>query len=145
MLVALAYPVSAQNAAALRRRVLVFILTPFVIARGLSWGADGSLTGGREGKSPNGGFVIASDGRLYISTSRGGANNVGTIAQVSLGGTAIAVHDFELFNFSGPSPAGNSLIQAQNGALYGAYGSPTALIIDSYGVVYRLNVGAPPR
>jgi uncharacterized repeat protein (TIGR03803 family) len=65
---------------------------------------------------PYGGVVQASDGNLYGTTLRGGADDKGTIYRISLDGTLTQIHDFT--GDDGENPEGD-LIVGSDGNLYG--------------------------
>ena len=84
-----------------------------------------SSTGEAEGEFPYGGLVQATDGYLYGTTWRGGADNCpvsgdppgcGTAFRLSLAGTFESLHLFA--KVDGTNPAAG-LIQAANGTFYG--------------------------
>jgi len=71
---------------------------------------------GANGVAPSSGITLASDGNFYGTTQFGGANNVGTIFQLTPSGTLTTLHSFA--NTDGSSPFGG-LVQASNGNFYG--------------------------
>ena len=105
-------------------------------------GLDGSnylvikrFGGGSEGYHPYGGLIQAADGRLYGTTSTGGAGSRGTIFAIDLDGTEFTVLH-SLSGADGGIPYA-SLIEGRDHALYGttADGGDTG-----DGVVFKLNV-----
>jgi uncharacterized repeat protein (TIGR03803 family) len=77
-----------------------------------------SFKGGMDGQYPNGGLTIAANGALYGTTYEGGgADNVGTIFEVSTSGTERVVYRFK-WGTDGDFPNGGLTIAA-NGDLYG--------------------------
>jgi uncharacterized repeat protein (TIGR03803 family) len=90
----------------------VFQITPAGILTVLH-----AFAGATDGISPQGSLIQASDGNLYGMTSGGGANNGGTVFQITLAGTLTVLHAFAGAT-DGISPQG-SLIQASDGTLYG--------------------------
>ena len=86
------------------------------------------------GKNTYGGFVQASNGKLYGMTYQGGTSDYGTIIEYDpIKDTCIKLHDFDGNN--GRNPYGN-LLQANSGKLYGLcpYGGN-----DDYGVLFEYN------
>jgi uncharacterized repeat protein (TIGR03803 family) len=91
------------------------------------------------GNSPNGfrplpGIIKASDGKLYGTTSIGGASGGGVIYVMNADGTNYTkLHEFT--DAQGYEPSGK-LLEASDGKLYGAcrYGGPNNL-----GCLYRIN------
>jgi uncharacterized protein (TIGR03437 family) len=71
---------------------------------------------GANGVAPSSGITLASDGNFYGTTQFGGANNVGTVFQLTPSGTLTTLHSFDETN--GSSPFGG-LVQASNGNFYG--------------------------
>ncbi len=71
---------------------------------------------GANGVAPSSGITLASDGNFYGTTQFGGANNVGTVFQLTPSGTLTTLHSFA--NTDGSSPFGG-LVQASNGSFYG--------------------------
>jgi len=82
---------------------------------------------------PNGGFLKATDGKLYGVIPAGGTPANGIVFSMNVDGTAFTVlHNFEYNDGSLPS---GSLIEASNGYLYGVttYGG------GGVGVIYRIS------
>jgi len=73
-------------------------------------------TGCTDGKQPIGGLVQATNGNFYGTTSQGGANNYGTVFEITAEGTLTTLHSFN--GADGANP-GAALIQASNGNFYG--------------------------
>jgi uncharacterized repeat protein (TIGR03803 family) len=69
-----------------------------------------------DGSAPKGGLVQATNGVFYGTTYLGGANNYGTVFQITSGGKLTTLHSFTLSD-GVQSVAG--LVQAANGNLYG--------------------------
>jgi uncharacterized protein (TIGR03437 family) len=87
---------------------------------------------GTNGASPSAGLIQASDGNFYGTTRNGGANNLGTIFQVTPSGTLTTLHSFS--GTDGSNPAAG-LLQASNGNFYGtAKGGGAA----GFGTVYQI-------
>ena len=73
-------------------------------------------TGCTDGKEPIAGLVQATNGNFYGTTSQGGANNYGTVFEITAEGTLTTLHSFG--GADGANP-GAALIQASNGNFYG--------------------------
>ena len=71
---------------------------------------------GTNGANPAAGLIQAEDGDLYGTTVNGGANGVGTVFKMSLGGGLTTLVSFGITN--GAGPYGN-LIQGSDGNFYG--------------------------
>ena len=84
--------------------------------------ASGALTtlhdfqGPGEGTVPYGTVVQGSDGRLYGTTSAGGAGNSGTVYAIDTSGTFTTLHQFSVTD--GTAPVGD-LVLGNDGAFYG--------------------------
>ena len=114
--------------------------------------AAGTLTtlhhfAGPDGTNPNAGVIQGLDGRLYGTTSYGGASghgNVtlpsgfGTVFVMNVTGGLATLHDFALSDGANPL---NELIQASDGAFYGAasLGGP-----GGDGVIFRVRLATSP-
>ncbi|HXM59954.1 MAG TPA: choice-of-anchor tandem repeat GloVer-containing protein [Terriglobales bacterium] len=95
-----------------------------------------------DGAQPYGGLVQGADGNFYGTTNYGGANNLGTIFQITPTGKYTVLHSFENTTGSlfGAYPE-VTLIQNTNGILYGdTYEGGTA----NAGVFFSLNMGLKP-
>jgi uncharacterized repeat protein (TIGR03803 family) len=81
------------------------------------------------------GLVQASDGDLYGTTLRGGANDKGSVFRITLDGTLTQLHDFN--GDDGENPEG-TLVQGSDGNLYG-----TTLQGGSHnrGTLFRVTTG----
>jgi uncharacterized repeat protein (TIGR03803 family) len=89
-----------------------------------------------DGSNPYAGVMQANDGNLYGTTSAGGANNDGTVFQITTSGTLTTLHNFNRFNPTDGSQPYGGLIQARDGNLYGTtYGG------GGHGNVYRITLG----
>jgi len=91
---------------------------------------------GADGRSPQAGLMLGSDGVLYGSTSAGGSNTTGTLFKLNRDGTAFSV----LHHFSGPvsdwgSPRA-TLCQGADGLVYGTtfYGGS-----NNAGTVFKIS------
>lgn len=73
---------------------------------------------GSEGTIPNGGLMQAADGNFYGTTSRGGAEGVGTVFAMTPEGAFTTLHSFCLRCGDGSIPS-DGLAQATDGDLYG--------------------------
>jgi len=74
------------------------------------------FTGGADGAEPSSALVEASDGNLYGTTDRGGAEGLGTIYRISPGGTLTTMH---AFTASEGASSSDVLVVAADGSLYG--------------------------
>lgn len=74
-------------------------------------------SGATDGAKPSAGLFQASDGTLYGTTRIGGANNVGSVFQISPTGTVTTLYSFTGGN-DGSQPT-TSLVQGSDGTLYG--------------------------
>ena len=79
-----------------------------------------AFTGGTDGSGPQGPLVQATDGNFYGTTEFAGANNYGTVFQVTPGGTLTTLHSFAFSEGTNPVAG---LIQANDGNLYGTASS----------------------
>src|SRR5579863_6586071 len=70
-----------------------------------------------DGSYPYSGLIQATDGNLYGTTYSGGANNLGTVFQITLSGTLRTLYSFAGMQDSS-APIG-ALIQGTDGNLYG--------------------------
>ena len=78
-----------------------------------------SFAGGvGDGAQPIGPVIVAQDGRLYGTTSSGGANNMGTVYRVGRKGHERLLHSFAADGVDGTVPW-SGLLQASNGRFYG--------------------------
>jgi len=92
---------------------IVYKVTPtgtFTILHAFTEGADGG--------EPNGPPIQATDGNLYGTTSLGGANNLGTVYKLTLGGTLTSLYSFK--NSTDGSRPDAPLVQGSDGNLYGS-------------------------
>jgi uncharacterized repeat protein (TIGR03803 family) len=85
-----------------------------------------------DGANPYAGLVQATNGDLYGTTYSGGANNLGTVFKITLSGTLITLHSFDLTDGAYPEAA---LIQATNGDLYGTTSRDG---FNGYGTVFKI-------
>jgi len=74
-----------------------------------------------DGANPVGGVVLATNGKLYGTTSFGGASDNGTVFSLTTGGTLTTLHSFcvQTGCADGSQPEG-TLVQASNGKIYGS-------------------------
>ena len=93
------------------------------------------------GRNPNAGVVIASDGNLYGTTFVGGVSNMGTIYKLTTNG---ALTPIVSFNGTNGANSRATLIQASDGNLYGtastggANGAGTVFQVTTNGVLTTL-------
>jgi uncharacterized repeat protein (TIGR03803 family) len=92
-----------------------------------------------DGEIPEAGLVLATDGSLYGTTARGGANSLyGTVFKIGQGGALTTLHSFN--STDGAVPIGG-LVQATNGTFYGTtYLDGT----NGDGTAFRLFAGLGP-
>jgi uncharacterized repeat protein (TIGR03803 family) len=94
----------------------------------------GGFTGGM-GAGPRGTLVMDSSGNLYGTTNESGANQFGSVFELSLsngGWTYTDLHDFN--GSDGKYPVGGLVIDRAGNL----YGTTTAGGIDGYGVVFKI-------
>jgi uncharacterized repeat protein (TIGR03803 family) len=92
-----------------------------------------SFTGGDDGANPIAGLFQGSDSNFYGMTTRGGANNTGTVFQITSAGTLTT-----LYSFTGGADGGYPLggvIQGSDGNLYGTTSQGGA---NSSGTVFQI-------
>jgi uncharacterized repeat protein (TIGR03803 family) len=89
-----------------------------------------------DGRYPYAGLVQASNGDFYGTTSEGGANNDGTIFEITPSGTLTTLYSFcsESGCTDGVHPSA-ALVQASNGDFYGTTNSGGAY---GYGTVFEI-------
>jgi uncharacterized repeat protein (TIGR03803 family) len=87
-----------------------------------------------DGKTPYGGLIQGTNGNFYGTTQAGGANNYGSIFEVTISGTLSILHSFD--STDGAQPYAG-LVQGTNGDLYGTtfFGGANN---DNDGTVFRL-------
>ena len=91
-------------------------------------------------------LIQATDGKLYGVTNQGGANNYGTIFQITTAGTFTTLHSFA--GADGANPVG-ALVQGTDGILYGTTGSGGLVTtcqpnLGGCGTVFSLDMGLSP-
>jgi uncharacterized repeat protein (TIGR03803 family) len=91
-----------------------------------------------DGATPRDGLTLGSDGNFYSTTYFGGANNQGTIFQITPAGVLTTLHSFD--GTDGRYPI-QHLFQATNGAFYGVTDNDGS---SGDGTVYSLSVGLGP-
>ena len=87
------------------------------------------------GASPYAELVQATNGDFYGTTSFGGANNVGTIFEITPGGTLATLHSFDATDGAEPFAG---LVQATNGDFYGTTYAGGA---NNSGTVFKITPG----
>lgn len=88
-----------------------------------------AFSGGSDGSGPEAGVIQAKDGNLYGTTWGGGANNEGTVFELTRAGAETV-----LYSFTGVADGQNptaGLIQASNGNFYGVAPSCCAAPLGS--------------
>jgi uncharacterized repeat protein (TIGR03803 family) len=88
-----------------------------------------------DGLQPDAGLVQATDGNFYGTTYLGGANNRGTVFEITPARKLTDLHSFDVTD--GVNPYGG-LLQATNGNFYGTTFADGAY---GYGTVFSLSVG----
>jgi uncharacterized repeat protein (TIGR03803 family) len=108
---------------------------------------DFNITTGNVGNLPRAGLIQASDGNLYGTAWEGGANDEGSIYQITLGGVATLEASFDA-STTGASPFG-ALVQGSDGRLYVTLlnnGGSNPQGVQDQGAISVLDDGlAPPK
>lgn len=99
-----------------------------------------SFDGPASGGTAEAGLVQASDGLLYGTTFRGGAEGSGTVFRVDTSGTLTVLHAFDYWSSGASSQA--PLIQGRDGLLYG---TTTAGGTFGQGVLFSIDTGGSLR
>ena len=81
----------------------------------------------------------ATDGNLYGTTSMDGANGVGTVFAITLGGALTTLHTFS--SGDGANPEG-ALLQATDGNFYGT--TPYGGAYNYDGTIFQISMGLGP-
>lgn len=97
-----------------------------------------SFAEGIDGGSPFAGLVQATNGNLYGTTYKGGANGYGVVFQITTGGTLTTLHSFDATD---GEYTGAGLEQATSGTFYGTTPDGGA---NGYGTIFSLSVGLGP-
>ncbi|MGA9508122.1 MAG: choice-of-anchor tandem repeat GloVer-containing protein [Candidatus Sulfotelmatobacter sp.] len=104
-----------------------------------------SFSGGVDGDTPISTLIQATDGNFYGTASYAGLYNLGTVFQITKGGTLTTVHSFG--TTEGWIPYG-PLVQATNGGFYGTTfsggGSGACPYDYGCGTIFSLSVGLDP-
>jgi len=95
-----------------------------------------SFTGGGEGGYPRGGLAQGSDGNFYGTTEDGGANNSGTIFQISTSGALTT-----LYSFSGGDDGAVPIAGLMPGGASNFYGTTYQGGTNNAGTVYQITYG----
>lgn len=91
-----------------------------------------------DGATPRDGLTLGSDGNFYSTTYYGGANNQGTIFQITPAGVLTTLHSFD--GTDGRYPI-QHLFQATNGIFYGVTDNDGT---SGDGTIFSLSVGLGP-
>jgi uncharacterized repeat protein (TIGR03803 family) len=110
-----------------------------------------SLANCADGYNPRAGLVQGTDGNLYGTTYTGGANDAGTIFQITTSGTLTTLYSFcpQTGCADGSAPQA-SLIQGTDGDFYGTTSAGgifecyNELEVPGCGVVFQLSTGLSP-
>jgi len=94
------------------------------------------VNGCPDGENPAAALIQASNGNFYGTTQSGGANNAGTIFQITPSGVLTTLHSFCSLGCSGGSLPLTGLVQASNGDLYGT----SAGGANGSGTIYSITV-----
>jgi uncharacterized repeat protein (TIGR03803 family) len=94
-----------------------------------------SQSGCTDGETPAGALLQAANGKFYGTTSAGGANGLGTIFEITTGGTLTTLQSFDSTDGANPNAG---LVQVANGDFYGtaAYGGANGV-----GTVFKMTAG----
>src|SRR5450432_2937103 len=97
---------------------------------------------GTDGSNPYAGLIQSTSGKLFGTTSAGGAFSSGTVFTVTTGGTVKSLYSFcKLASCADGFDPRSPLVQATNGKFYGVTfgGGP----FDNFGTIYQItNSGA---
>jgi uncharacterized repeat protein (TIGR03803 family) len=93
-----------------------------------------------DGSFPAAGLVLGSDGNFYGTTEQGGANDNGTVFQITPGGVFSTLVEFDGFN-DGSAPL-TALTEGPDGSLYG---STSKGGVGGFGTIFRLTFNGPPQ
>ncbi|MDQ4139983.1 MAG: hypothetical protein M3142_05615, partial [Bacteroidota bacterium] len=92
----------------------------------------------KDGGSPYGSLLLATDGNFYGMTSTGGPGLWGTIFKITPSGIFTVLHSFDYYK-EGAAPFGN-LVQGKDGNFYGmtSEGGLNNLNGDTFGTVFKI-------
>lgn len=107
--------------------------TVFNVSPGGSFTSLYSFTGGFDGSAPYGGLVQGRDGNFYGTTYGGGMNSLGTVFQITRGGSLTNLYSF---TGSGGSYPDAGLVLGSDGNFYG---TTLAGGMRNYGTVFRIS------
>ena len=94
---------------------------------------------GSDGGKPDAALIQATDGNLYGTTSMDGANSLGTVFAITLGGALTTLHSFN--SFDGANPEG-ALLQATDGDFYGT--TPYGGAYNYDGTIFKISMELAP-
>jgi uncharacterized repeat protein (TIGR03803 family) len=89
-----------------------------------------------DGSRPFGGLIQATDGNFYGVTQYGGANNQGTIFQITPGGAFAVIH-----SFAGTADGDQPLCTLTQGSDGSLYGTTAAGGTNGDGTIYKVTLG----
>jgi uncharacterized repeat protein (TIGR03803 family) len=125
------------EAGGLRNGGTIFKMTPdFQISTLYTF--QGKSGRSRDGFTPAGGLIQATDSNLYGTTAEGGNYGNGTLFRISTSGSYSSIYSFNAV--SGKLPQG-TLMQHTNGLLFGTAQEGGT---NNLGTVYELNLGLAP-
>ncbi|HYA23432.1 MAG TPA: choice-of-anchor tandem repeat GloVer-containing protein [Terriglobales bacterium] len=99
-----------------------------------------SFSGAADGSNPYAGLTQATNGKLYGTTSSGGAHSGGTVFDITTGGTLTSLYSFcTLASCADGFDPRSPVVQATNGSFYGTTsgGGPS----DNPGTIYKMSAG----
>ncbi len=109
------------------------------------WSFQGGKSGGKDGAFPYGGVVVDSEGNLYGTTSKGGANGEGTIFELTPSGKGYKEKILHTFSggISGGPDGGSPLagVTLKGTTLYGTTSYGGAGSACACGTIYKIGKG----
>ena len=108
--------------------------TIFSITTGGTFTVLRSLTSATDGANPYAGLIQASDGALYGTASRGGANSAGTIFSITTGSAFTNLYDLD-----GTTDGANPLAELVQGSDSKLYGTTSQGGVNTFGTVFYVD------